>query len=201
MQKKRKPKISKLMKTKVLLLALMTTILFSCGKDDDISKLNASETLLVGTWQLSSMTYSGMTTASSASLSQIQNFSGITKDITYTVELLEDKTYATEGGYTVTLTNQLDVIIDGYLNEGYPTEQDFPYENLVGEGMWSSDGNTIEGLVLDGGQGSALGDGYEMEELTDSSFRVTFQVSENSNPEPGVTALTEYEGEVIFEKL
>lgn len=188
------------MKTRVLLLALMTTILLSCGKDDEL-KLNPSEELFLGTWQLSSMTYSGMSTASSVDLTQIQNFSGVTKDITYTIEFLEDKTYETAGGYTVTLTNRLDILINGYLNEGYPIEQDFPYTNLVGSGMWSSDGNTIEGLALDGGQGGEFGDGYEIESLTDSSFRVIFQVSENLTPEPGVTAVREYAGEIIFEKL
>ncbi len=191
------------MKTKVIFLALIAiTILSSCKKDSE--SLNSSETILLGTWELTAMTYTGTNASTSQGFTTVTDFSGVTKDMTYEIEFSENpKTYETSGGYTVELTSTIeDVLIDGeVVVPGYTFVNDVPIEGAAQTGSWSSDGNTIEGLVFDNGQGMDANSSYEIEELSDSSLRITFNSNMVLEPSPGVTSDVELQGEMVLEKL
>ena len=167
------------MQTKVLLLALMTlTVLSSCKKDSE--SLNATETLFLGTWEMTSMTYSGTNASTSQGLTTVANFTGVGKDMTYEIEFSEDpKTYEASGEYTVELTTMTeDLVIDGVVVAPASTfTADVPVSGADQSGTWSSDGNTLEGLTFDNGQGMDENNSYEIDEVSESMFRITFNTA------------------------
>ena len=190
------------MKTKVLLLALLTaTVLSSCKKDSE--SLTSAETLLLGTWEMTAMTYTGTSSSTTQGFTTVTNFDGVAKDITYEVEFLEDpKTYETAGGYTVELTSVVeDFVLYGELFEGYTIVTDSVIEDFMSTGSWSSDGNTVNGLAFDNGQPADPNASYEIEELSESTFRIIFNSATTYSPEPGVSTSADVQGEVVFEKL
>ena len=129
---------------KLLIAAIATSCMLSfssCSDDDSTPAIGPtpnqliSSKSLVGTWEMSGLTYRGRSTTTVGGNSTTAQFEGVGKDFTYVVQYNDNpKTYTTSGGYTVTLTSTIN---------GSSFVQDAPVSNVISSGTWSLNGNEL----------------------------------------------------------
>ncbi len=145
----------------------LITLTFSCGGDDESTPMNANDDLLVGTWNLVSLDYSGVSTTTDPYGETISSsFEGQGKDITATVEFKENMEYLSSGSYTVTLVQEV---------YGYEIEQDVPISNFLGFGTWEKEGDIVRTMA----EGSTEAGESTIVELTESSLKFEFTQVQN----------------------
>jgi len=108
---------------KLFISVLLVFTIISCGKDDEPQK---SLSDLQGSWDLTSLEYTGVTTTSSNVTGELRtDFVGTAKEIDFVFNINEDDTYTNVGTYVVELESTLngitttqDVLIDNFLGTG-----------------------------------------------------------------------------------
>jgi len=169
------------MKTKLLLLSF-AVILFSCSKDDD--PMPTSDGLL-GTWSLTSLTYSGMTTTSASGMTIDADFTGRGKDMDFTTTFQANpNTVTSSGSYTIELTTTV---------MGSSTTDDYEFDEALSDGTWELKGNK---LIITSGSDSQEG---IITNQTSTSLEVTVDIDQTEHG-PGYTVTQEVHAVYTFSK-
>lgn len=114
------------------LVVLLFVSLLSCSKNDDSPKPGGQ---LVGTWKMTSFTYTGATTTIFDGESITTPFSGTGKEMNVHISFAANpNTFTSTGDYTVELTMDAG---------GQQIKQDFPIQGFMGSGSWSREGNKL----------------------------------------------------------
>jgi len=197
---------------KIILLFLCTIFIFSsCKKDEPTpSSLNELEALtqrnqenIIGVWNMTSMIYEGTTLQSNQGTEFTSTFTGIAKDIDYTMEFTDDpKMFITSGGYDLELTTIVDDFeISGNIIEGNTSVTVVPIENYETSDTYSIDGNSIEGVTFGNEETQTFNtnSSYDIAELTNSTFKVTWELKQAIN-QNGAEVEIEMSGLALFEK-
>ena len=127
------------MKTLKFLLLGFALILFSCSEDEEFQ---ATSQGMLGTWNIATIDYSGTSVTTVQGQSLKSTFKGTGKDMDLISTFSENpNTVVTEGSYIIELeTTTL----------GQTVTNDILFENVIVDGTWTLNGNT---LTIDGAAG------------------------------------------------
>jgi len=171
--------------TKLFALSI-AVLLFSCGEDDE-PKLPTVEGM-VATWNVTNIDYSGTTTTSYAGQTATANFTGVGKDMDYTITFsTSPNTVVSEGGYTIELTTTV---------AGQSTTEDYEFDEAFMDGTWELNGKTLT-ITSDGESQEGT-----VTKQTDDVLHVTVNVDETTtDTDFGYTIRTKVKAVYKFEKI
>jgi len=117
----------------LFMLVFISAVTFSCNTDDDSSQSTTGD--LVGTWELSSLDYSGSSATTFDDETTEFDFTGVGSNIDYELTFEENpNNFEAVGGYDIDLTIAF---------MGQSTTQTESIEDAVSIGTWDRDGNTL----------------------------------------------------------
>jgi hypothetical protein len=171
------------MKIAKFFLLSLAVVFLSCSEDEDPKPTSEG---MVGTWAITGVDYKGTSTTTVDGTSIKANFTGTGKDMDLTTTFSTNPNVVTsEGSYTITLTTT-------YM--GQTTTEDYPFEEVVTDGTWTLNGNTLT-ITDDFGPQSAT-----IVEQSSTRLKLKLNVSE-SETDQGVTYSTNVEATYTFAKL
>lgn len=131
------------MKTTKHLAIVLTTILFSCSKDNDPTPTVED---ITGSWAATAIDYTGTTTVTGSPIKI--DFTGKGKDMDLAVTFNRNPaTFSSKGDYTIALTSVV---------SGQSITQDYPFQGFFSNGTWTRDGNTITVTSAQGTQQATI---------------------------------------------
>lgn len=158
-------------KSTIALLLVSFFIFTGCGDDDSNPIL---ENNLIGTWNMSSIDYSGTSTTSIPGIPNVTaDFTGETTESDYEIIFNEDNTYSTSGSYTINVTSEVG---------GQAVTQPITVSaaQALGSGTWQLSGNTLT-IISDGQTREGT-----LAELTANNFRLETDLTQTQSAN-GVT--------------
>ncbi len=128
---------------KLILLAVITITFSACSNDDD-SNNNTSEDSILGTWNGTSVMYTGTSEVTANGITITSNFEGVGYDYNFTVTFNENPNEVTsEGSYSIELTTTV---------QGQTITQNIENLNFSEVGEWEL--NNDELTVTNNGEAS-----------------------------------------------
>lgn len=117
--------------TRILLLSL-TVILLSCSDDDAPQPTSQG---MVGTWAIAAVDYTGTSTTTAQGTTIKADYTGTGKDMNVTTTFSENPNRViSEGSYIIVLKTTM---------LGQTTTDEYPFDEVVSDGTWTLDGNTL----------------------------------------------------------
>jgi hypothetical protein len=167
--------------TKLLLLSLVV-IFFSCSEDEDPKPTTEG---MVGAWAITALDYKGTTTTSAEGLSMKAEFTGTGKDMNLITTFGANPNIVTsQGSYTIVLTTNM---------MGQTETQEYPFEEVVTDGTWSLNGNTLT-ITNDFDSQTAT-----IVEQNSTTLKVRIDVDETESDQ-GITVSTKVQATYTFTK-
>lgn len=157
-------------------------LICSCGSDDSSS----SDEGLVGTWNLLTLDYSGVSSVTGSGISSSSEFAGEASDISTTLTFNDDNTYVASGSYTITLVTEI---------MGTAFEQEVVFTDFLGTGTWERDGDIVR-TQADGQPEAAP---LMIIELDGSSLIFDFETSQTTEMQGFITSFS-VDGRYTFDR-
>ncbi len=145
------------------LIAISTTLLISCSGDED--SVDPSSGLIVGSWELTGMDYTGTSLVDYAGLTAETSFVGTGVAFDCAVEFGENpNTVSSSGSYTIQLETTF---------EGETVVSEVTLTDVIGAGTWEIQGNKLvsSGTNTVGGVTQVASGAYDILELTQDILR------------------------------
>jgi len=160
---------------KLLSILFLTTLLFSCSKDNN-------DELIVGKWQMTEFNYNGYSKTNSSDFELTSTFDGVGYDMSLIVEFKEDGKYISSGSYSIKLTQTI---------EGNSSTTNVTNQGFSGTGTWTV---SDDKLTL-----SSSNDGANITELNESTLKFEY-TTKNTITQGDLSVETEFTAYYTFTK-
>jgi hypothetical protein len=165
------------------LLCTLSIILFSCSKENEKP---FDETLIIGSWKMVSVNYTGQSTTSYAGITTTANYTGTGIDMDLTLNFSENpNSFISEGSYSIELN--IEVL-------GQVTTSVTQIEDLMMPGTWSIKGDILKIQSMNDTQEATI------KKLNASEMVVVGSIDDSQSIN-GVTVTQKVTSTFIFEKL
>jgi hypothetical protein len=116
----------------ISLLMALSVIISSCSKEEVVA---FDEGLLTGSWNMTTINYTGTSTTTYAGVSTVANFTGTGKDMDLTVQFTKDpNNFTSSGSYSIELKTQIN---------GQTVTETYEFSNFMMPGSWSIKGDKL----------------------------------------------------------
>ncbi|UII24015.1 lipocalin family protein [Fulvivirga ligni] len=122
---------------KVIVMLLCASLFVACSDDEEDLQLNSE---IEGTWNMTDVSYSGVSTTSGSGITVITTYDGKAYDLDYTVEFTSspNKIFV-DGDYNINLKYTVSSSITGEMSY----EQNFSGYSFSNEGAWEIEGDKL----------------------------------------------------------
>ena len=133
------------MRNTIYIFLILSVLSFgSCDDDSEIEEETVENSLLVGTWTMTGLTYDGVSTVTDSDGLETQTeFIGEAEAIDITLIFEQGpNVYTSAGSYVIPVTSEL---------FGQEVMQDLVFNNFLGDGTWEEENNVL--MTMDANNG------------------------------------------------